>query len=246
MEEFLAKNSANGECIVLVINDGYVPFLRNFLYHLRKHSMFPVAVFALDEEAHAAVTKDVKLDCYLYKSAKLTPQNAASAFNGAGWKPIVFSKLEVINAVIQAGYTIYYFDVDIVLRGKFETLRKMWKPGHELAFQSDCPTTFHKICSGVVFARPTPFAKQILSINYAAIPRFIGDQFYLWDKLKRMAPTYRCKIYRFNMYHCPTGHFWRQNRAQCLRKPALLVHYNYVKGKQAKISWMRKDKCWHV
>ena len=246
MDEYLRLHSIDGRVHLLVINSGYEQMLLNFMHHYKRvhpEPAPPVAVLALDVTAMEQLDKH-NIHSFLFEAKHWKKlQKNASSYGAASWGPIVMSKLAAIHSVLSYGYTVLYTDVDIVLHRPVDSIYRALKQqiGAEIAFQID-GNAFHSVCTGVILATPTPFCKQILCADGPDAARWKDDQLYIQKKLSTLKPTLRSKVVRLPISVYPHGNFWKKSRNRCSRP--VLVHYNYVVGKAAKIGWMKRDHVW--
>lgn len=236
------------EVILACVNYGYAAsgIVENWAASIARVGLGEhVLIVTLDDKAQAVLNSRGIPACRWNSDRFRETAEGAMAFTGDGWRGVTFSRLQLVHEVLSFGKDVLFSDVDIVF--KEDPLPFLRSLGAPMAVQSDVPASGRRdddwrmgtICFGFYFARSCEETIGIFDGSRDDIQCFERDQLLLHHRLmaEREAPTVVLPRQVF-----PNGSYWKEKRPV----DPHVIHYNWCRGLDRKVEWMREDGNWWV
>lgn len=258
-------NPADGPVTMLVANAGYLEFVENWLVHHRRLGRGHVLAIAVDDTAHARMKA---LDVPVVRcSARQGGDERFAAYGARDFNRITAYKTLYVVLLLRAGYDVLLTDGDTVwLQDPLPHLGA----GADLQIQLDTPGVFEldddvladpKVCTGFFLARHTPaslaFWRRVLVLQQQ-LPRlndqhcanlalrgarqsvsFLGD-----DAPVASEDTLSVKILDPLQFANGSIYFTQAEAFDARGVDPLMVHANWIHGRERKIEHLRARGLW--
>lgn len=226
------------EVILACVNYGYVAsgIVENWAISIARVGLGDqVLIVTLDDRAQAVLNSRGLPACRWNSGLIQNPSE----------EHVTFSKLQLVHEALRLEKDVLFSDADIVFKeNPLPLLRSLAAP---VAVQSDVPVAGSRdddwskgtLCSGFFLARSCEETIRIFDGNRDDVERFERDQLLLHHRLivEREAATVILPRQLF-----PNGSYWREKRPV----DPYAIHYNWCRGLDRKIQWMKEDGNWQI
>jgi Nucleotide-diphospho-sugar transferase len=244
--------------VVAATNAEYVDFMDNFAQSLLSLKITNFILIALDPLAYHRLTNERSYGdrtIPFYDELRHTTEEAV--FGNPAFRQLTSTRPRFLRPFLQANYTVFYNDIDVVWRqNAWDALTPVVtasagnnnnKPISTIVF-GDGPS---QLCTCLMYL--TPNAIDLVDEWMAEIQNgsHETDQFAFIDVCKRRNVRFRggqtdqILVIRFDP-RFPTGKEYNWTIPKdATTDPAVIVHNNWIKGKQAKLERFQSAGLWH-
>jgi Nucleotide-diphospho-sugar transferase len=248
--------------VVAASNAEFVDFADNFAHSLVSLNVTNFVLVPLDEGAYQALHKaypqhTLPLVPGLRKNVHLTGE---AAFGSDAFKILTASRPMFLRPFLEKGYTILYNDIDMVWQhNAWDTIDER---NHKIIQNDKTKSTssmmlWHdgpgQLCTCMLYLLPTPASISLLNKWEQEIltQKYDTDQFAFIALAKRLkfpfgggtTATGDVTVYRSDEQF-PPGKFYSWDRTTAKNEKAVIVHNNWIKGKQEKRTRFESAGLW--
>jgi hypothetical protein len=225
--------------IVTLTNAAYTGYVLNWLESMRRAGMLreQVTVYCTDDESTKALSGHVNTERFTDVGGLST---GFLTWGSAPWKVFMWSKLELITRLLQAGEPVFFSDPDVF----FHRDPRAWfdVKGVDVVAQQHLERGYSFMCDGFYCAYPTEATRRLFKPS--------RDEFGKWcnqeELLNARLVTEGVKWLGLPTNLFPDGSFGPSTEGWCCKSGERYVtHFNCYNGAE-KLAKMKASGCWVV
>eukprot|EP00850_Spirogloea_muscicola_P008406 SM000044S16053 [mRNA] locus=s44:717872:720690:- [translate_table: standard] len=258
MEELaalLARLHRNGTVIVVTVNAGFEDVMANWLCHVKDLGLRHRLLVAVNLPLAQRLADAGEAVLYLQAASELV-SDAGLVFATIEYQQLILQRTKMIDNILALGYSVLLADIDAVWLS--DPFPHMADPSVELYAQVE-PSGL--LCGGFLYLRNTVLVRQLwaaLTERHAALldrlavearqPSIEDHEQSMLNEMLRDDPSFTALIVRkLDPLLFPSGFEYWQARTWVKRGVTpVVVHNNWINGKEAKLQRFREAGLWRV
>ena len=238
--------STNGTewTILITINDGYYPFFENWWSYYKKLNIStPIIVVAEDDVVYNKLSKEYKEHLTVERSSLI--HSEAHVYNSKEYNNLVSTRPSHILRHLDQNKNVLYTDMDIVwLKNPLNHLEKCIDFVAQIDNDSWCGYTPY-YCTGFMAFRPTSSSKRLVSRWNQILQQYPQLDQPVFNHVVKELNT-NIKHLGLNTRLFPNGKQFFELYNNDQKKDVVVVHNNYIIGKDKKIERFKREDLWRV
>ncbi|KAL1504223.1 hypothetical protein AB1Y20_010632 [Prymnesium parvum] len=273
----LRKLAIGGQLAVSHTNGANLPFARNWYAHLQRARVRNFALIATDEEAFAALSRELPSRVVRCPHTIAAHRGRAQPlrYRSSGWTRLMFAVPKMVRWVLRMDVDVLWMDTDVVtLSDPFPVLSTLLegKSREELSLLAsvdgrvpdenvgECRVSYSKelrwggsaggwkLCGGLFFIRHSTASRDFLRMWEQRLQEphaGAKNQPHYNEALRSSKLPFRllpCELFPNGYRYASAA--WRSKFARINGSQPVLVHNNWIKGHEAKLSRFRMWGMW--
>jgi hypothetical protein len=256
IDKFMKANQINNTTIITIGNYGFKEFIHNWILNLKKFNYDKFVVFSYDQALVDYLSEKGFPDNVILVPSKWLDHKLSANFSSWGqdsYKLLVKSKTNIWNSLLLRNYTFLFSDPDVAWISKHILDHIKFQYEHsfsEVLFSQDLMDRTPYCNTGFFYATPTPFVKalfgEMLKLQRSKEHNDSVEQYILRDMLyvtkfnDTRLDTLDLMLYANGMI------YFNDKLSQKLNIKPLVVHANYMVGRDSKIDSLKSKGFWYL
>ena len=228
-------------------NEGHLDFAYNWWFHFNticpEYHPFVVSI----SKNTSQKLDELNVPNIYFQPAFDVSDVDSDYMRSSNWSRIMGAKVDITYTFLKRGYRVFYTDDDVILRLPLNAFIERYATDKNLdiVFQKN---HMGNLCAGVFFVHPNERTLKLFDRYAGSLPgydlnskKYEGDQPFLTRRIYHM--NNELGLLYFPTDIIPNGAIWYAKK-QVIKDRALLIHYNCIVGKSAKIAKMQEDSVW--
>ncbi len=225
-----------------VTNFGYKILTENFILSLLNLNFkFKLLLYCLDEECYKYFIgkKFINIEVILY-DCKLS---SLSIFEDKNWNNITMKKINIAEALMKQYKYVLHSDGDIVFMNPYffvDTYFELKNNNVDIVAQPRHPSS--SICAGYYIIKSSEETLKLYS-NSVLLERKANEDRDDEVYLEKLIAEKKLSLKVLDREYYPNGNI---TKYRGLKQVPYIIHFNYMKGINEKLNWMKTLKLWYL